>query len=342
MASKAGKADRMSMLEEIWEKQRKYNDKLTELCPDRDNPTRWTEILVLGLINELDEVLREIKWKRHRGSPGNAEVSKQNLAYEFSDLTKYVLSLWQVWGFELNDMLLETYRKSSIMDLRLQQEFRELPPAGTDVLLVDLDGTLADLRGGLWSYTILNCALPGVTVPKVETLNADVDLKIDYRKFQRIKEMFTEDGMFGRLPPLGAACGAVRKALEQGVYVIACTARPAQKHPRLWLETWSWLEDQGLGAIKQLYIGDDARIKILLDLAEQGCNVVLFDDDPNTIERALNSGIKAVVAKYPYNAHLWKRSGVYPVDARHGRVAEAFAKAGLACKSTPAGGALLG
>lgn len=312
----------------LWEAQKAYNDKVGKITP-RENPARWSEVLLLGMVTEIYEVLKVIGWKRHRGDTTKpSKVSYSNLAFELGDLTKYVFSLWQIWGFDVETMLLETYRKSTVMDLRLQQEFVEPPCQGSKVLLVDIDGTLADLRWGLWDWA---CQFYGYGKSFTEplTLNADVDLGIDYRKFQRIKEDFTEREGFLSLLPLKAACRAVLDSIKNGVYVIACTARPADKHPRLWLETWAWLEDQGLGGIKQLHIGDDARIKLLLDLADKGCDIVLFDDDPGTVERALNSGVRVVLPRYPYNSYLWKRSNVYPVDARNGRTKEAFAKAGI-------------
>lgn len=280
---------------------------------------------MLGLINEIDELLREIGWKRHRGNVSILrQASKQNLAYELADLTKYVLSLWQIWGFDLDTMLLEIARKNTIMKVRLQQEFAELPKAGTKVLLTDMDGTLANLRYGLWEYGMSQGIVDPVEHPyKISTLNYDVDFGIDYRTFQKLKQRFIEGHGFATLRPMEAACKAVRKALNDGVYVIAYTARPADKYPRLWLESWCWLEDQNLN-VAGLYIGDDVRINLILELAERGCDVVLFDDDPDTIERALNSGLKVVVPKYPYNAKWWKDDNARAVDVRNGHISFPF------------------
>lgn len=293
------------LLQKLWERQRHYNQELENLCPDRTNPSRWTEVLLLGLISEAEEVLREIGWKRHRGNSSKRKIPRQNLAYELADLTKYVLSLWQVWGFNVDDMLLESLRKSYVMEMRLRQEFSELPQKGTRVLVTDLDGTLADLRYSLWEF-LRERGIVDEVLPATTSLNADVDLGIDYRTFQDLKEKFIEEGRYANLMPFAPACQAVELAIADGVYVIAVTARPADRYPRLWLETMSWLEDQGL-KVDQLHIGSDARIRILLELAEAGCDVVLFDDDPDLIERALSSGIKVVIRQYPYNAHLWHR-----------------------------------
>lgn len=238
-------------------------------------------------------------------------------------MTKYVLSLWQVYDYSLDDMLLEVARKNSVMRARLKQEFSDLPKSER-VLLVDIDGTLADLRYGLWELALLK-GLVDEALVEPQTLNPDVDFGIDYRKFQALKQEFTENHGYFHLRPLRAACDAVRRLAKSGTKVIAYTARPADKYPSLWLETLSWLDDQDL-PVAGLYIGSDVRIKLMLDLIDRGCDVVLFDDDPETIGRALNSGIKCVVPKYPYNAAYWRRNHVYAVDARHGQIVFPFSE----------------
>src|SRR5262245_53936728 len=164
----------------IWRSQGEYNDKVfleqeatTGEHLRLQDRHRWTKEYLLGMMSELDEVLREVRWKQHRRQdlPGHA---RDNMREELADLTKYVFSLWQLWGFSLMDMLRAVEEKGETLSHRWEIEHSS-PRPGQIVAIVDLDGTLADWHDGMWPV--------GMDRREPTTLLADVEFGMSWREY---------------------------------------------------------------------------------------------------------------------------------------------------------------
>lgn len=284
------------LLRKLWTLQKEYNFriKLDEQNSDREF---WTEKYLLGIVSEVDEILQDINWKRHRKTV--KEIDKDNLAHELADLTKYVFSLWQLWDFTLYQAVNITLQKSIMLEeIYAQENF--VIPSGSIVLITDLDGTLGDWRASFiqWAEDKHSVKMPD---DPSSSLMMDTDLAMSYPMYYNLKEEFEQSGGYGTIELYEDVAKVVRelKQANPELIHIVTTARPAGRYHRIWMDTWNWLLRNDLQP-HQLLMTSEPRILLASSLSNSS-KIIMFDDDPGMIIRAANSGIKVFVKEQPYN-----------------------------------------
>ena len=298
------------LLKLIWQEQEEYNQRIKELEAN-DALEHWTEIYLLGMISEVDELLSLVNWKRNRKYSGEP-VDRTSLAMELADITKFVLSLWQLWGFSQDQMLSMIAAKNEILDFMLRQELAE-PPKNKDVLICDLDGVVADWR---FSFIMFLQDTYGseLAVDAAKSLHIDTDLNLSYSEYQPHKERFEREGGYANIRPYACEVQTVRHLQkEQKFHLIVVTARPYKTYKRIWLDTWQWLYRTGIQPDELHSIGYD-RIIMANELRQRGCNVIMFEDDPNIIRRAANDKIKIMCKAQPYNEEVQNGTNIFRVE----------------------------
>lgn len=279
---------------ELFFQQKQYNRKI-RLIDQRSN-TEWTETYLLGLINEVSEVLDGIQWKRHRKIRGmKPDIS--NLGYEFADLTKYILSLWELWGFSPEEVLAYIEEKSNILDELYRQEFEPIP-VDRLIVITDIDGTLGD-----WRKTFIHWAYSAHGIEPVNdesaSLQLDSDLAMRYADYFKLKEEFESSGQYRNILIYSDAAEFLNwLKIEFNAYIIAHTARPWQRYHRIWGDTWEWIQINQL-PVDQLRIGADSRILLAGNIG--GDDALMLEDDPGIMLRAACSGIQVIARKHLYN-----------------------------------------
>lgn len=284
----------MTSFYEVFQQQIEYNNKIR--AADEQTIEQWTEVYLIGLISEIDDILDVIRWKRHRKLQDN-KPDLINLGYDFADLTKYVFSLWELWRFSSDDVLDFVEQKSDILDELHRQEFEEIP---TDRLIVitDLDGTLGDWRKTFMEWVFRIHGIKPVK-DKAMSMQIDSELAMRYDEYYQLKESFESTGQYRHIllyPDVHEFLHWLKDELD--AYIIAHTARPWKQYYRIWGDTWEWIAKNSL-PIDQLRIGSESRILLASKLG--GDNVLMLEDDPGLMLRAAHSGIKVVAREHPYN-----------------------------------------
>ncbi len=284
----------MMTFKEVFDQQKEYNENIRSLEDwDKD---KWTEKYLLGLVSEIGDVLDSVRWKRHRQNSGY--VHRANLGYDFADLMKYVLSLWELWGFDHESVLNFVSDKSAVLDELYVQEFAAIPNDRL-IVITDLDGTLCD-----WRRTFIDWALAmkSVKMEKIDastSLQLDSDLAMQYTDYFKLKEDFESGGNYSVIMIYPDVTEFLRWLKQEfDAYIIAHTARPWQRYYRIWGDTWEWICSNRL-PIDQLRIGSDSRVLLANELG--GTNVLMLEDDPGLMLRAAHSGIRVVAREHPYN-----------------------------------------
>ncbi len=284
----------MMTFKEVFDQQKEYNENIRSLEDwDKD---KWTEKYLLGLVSEIGDVLDSVRWKRHRQNSGY--VHRANLGYDFADLMKYVLSLWELWGFNHESVLNFVSDKSAVLDELYVQEFAAIPNDRL-IVITDLDGTLCD-----WRRTFIDWALAmkSVKMEKIDastSLQLDSDLAMQYTDYFKLKEDFESGGNYSVIMIYPDVTEFLRWLKQEfDAYIIAHTARPWQRYYRIWGDTWEWICSNRL-PIDQLRIGSDSRVLLANELG--GTNVLMLEDDPGLMLRAAHSGIRVVAREHPYN-----------------------------------------
>ncbi len=294
----------MKTLHELWFDQKKYNEHVKEMravnTGERMTQDQWTQAYLLGLISEVDEVLQEIKWKVHADTTKKDEATLTNLAIEFADITKYIMCLWQAWGFSAEDMLYWVEEKSNLMDFRLKTE--GVDPLQKNVVVCDLDGTIADWRDGFFRWL---AGTKGILFPedKRASLLVDVDMRIPYTRYNAWKEEFERSGGYRELPPYKD--GVALLSYLQSTWdakLIFVTARPI-RIARVLLDTLHWIRATGLEPYS-IRMVETGRVQYAMELKQKGNRVLVLDDDPVLVARASNNHLPVLVRAEPYNTSV--------------------------------------
>jgi hypothetical protein len=291
---------------DIFQQQKRYNAKIR--ARDGRSIEEWTETYLIGLVSEIDDVLDSIRWKRHRKADTFFGRPK-NLGNDFADLTKYIFSLWELWGFESDTVLKYVEEKNNILDELYRQEF-ELIPTDKLIVITDLDGTLGDWRKSFikWSSDVYGIE---INEDSSTSLQLDSDLAMHYPDYFRMKEEFESNGNYRYIslyPEVVEFLNWLREEFD--AYIIAHTARPWQRYYRIWGDTWDWIVEKKL-QIDQLRIGSDSRILLANKLG--GANVLMLEDDPGLMLRAAYSDINVVARSHPYNNGV-EHARIYKVE----------------------------
>lgn len=272
----------------VWVQQYFYNQKVKSLQTEKQN---WNEVYLLGMVSEVDEILKELKWKRHRAEQG--AVRKENLADELADATKYIFSLWQENGFTPEQMLTAMWSKGVELDQALEHEF--FPATGARYIVTDLDGTGADYRAGFRKWW--------GRADEVRTLNTDLDNGVPYAEYEQLKTEFEQTGGYADLPVYEDWQAMIRNERQSDTLVLVTTARPHHEIKRIGADTRAWLSNYGISYTGMVF-GRDERIIEILRLGARNNQVVLLEDDATLALRAANSGIPVMLRTQPYNKHV--------------------------------------
>jgi hypothetical protein len=271
------------MLAKIWKQQKGYNEKIFRLEHSTDKH-HWSNQYLLGITAQIAEVLHEIKWKKHRDED-RKRIVPLNILEEVADIMKYSISLAQVWGFSEVDVLDAMYEKGEMLDFKFEMEFNKTTLKGRDILITDVDGTLANMKQSFDRWLESNGKTEITTYPEYYTL----------------KEAFEETGQYRTMIPYADTYSALQRMSNDGWYIIVVTARPVSIYKRIFKDTFYWLELNHL-PFDELHMLDADRLLLASELSKDN-NVVLWEDDPDILLRASNLGIKVFARGNERNKH---------------------------------------
>jgi NTP pyrophosphatase (non-canonical NTP hydrolase) len=285
----------MTSLDDLFKLQKRYNDRIMDRDHNYD-PEQWSETYLLGISSEIAEVLREINWKRNR--PANVSPDRSNISYELADLTKFIISLWQIWGFTAEDMTNISAIKSKFLEQKIIQEYNTYYP--DRVMIVDLDGSIADWRFSFnnWLRTVKKIYLK--LDDPAHSLMMDSDLSMEYPDYHEWKNEFESSGQYAEIMMYPNTSAFLRHQKDNGQFIVYYTARPNNKYHRIWFDTMSWLEKRNL-PVDELWFGSTERILLANKLQKEGHHVVMLEDDPELITRACKCGIRVYARRHKYN-----------------------------------------
>jgi hypothetical protein len=295
---------RQISLDEIWDKQQSYNTLI--MNQTRKNSSEWMINYILGATSELSELLQQTNW---RNNPIHAvDEFGPNVSEELADITKYVFSLWQLMGFTPLDMLQAMDLKGDILNQLMYQETRSTLRERS-ILMLDLDGVIADFRQGFMEWISATRWADILTLKEEEIgLHMDINNGWDYRAYNQAKIEFEREGGYSLLPSIRTMKMAVNTLRRIGWYIIVYTARPYTTYKRIWGDTWLWLKDKEI-EVDELHFGYDERVVTASQLSELN-HVVAIDDDPTLIRRYVGCNIPIFVYPQPYNQQLPLHSGL--------------------------------
>jgi hypothetical protein len=292
----------MKTFKEIFFDQRSYNNSLRGKAASKEE---WTQTYLLGLIGCVNDVLRETNWKKHSKEQGR-KLDRVNVGIELSDLTKYVLSLWDVWGFTDQEILDFVELRSNSLLEQTAQEFSDIPE-DVPIVICDIDGTIGDWRTSFIEWLRTKGIEYSFEDPR-SSLMIDDDLSMLYIKYYDLKEEYESSGQYRKIKLYPDSYDFLWKLKnEYNAYIISITARPSERYRRIWMDSWLWVKENNL-PIDKLQIGTESRILLADSLIRQGRQVIMLDDNPELITRGANSGISIIARGHGYNRGIVHRN----------------------------------
>ena len=288
----------------LWEDQRKFNVAVNELDYKERSREEMIQVYLLGLMSEMDELLKGLNWKYHR-KQDKPLVDRVQLADHLADIGKYQMCLWQLFGFSPEEAVKAMQKKTDALWHVLGAEFSE-PRPRQPVLLVDLDNTVARYVEGLSLWMAGN----GIITKRDPTAWGQYEMAplygLDWVTYQKVKlewEQGTnnrrgEPGGYATLEPYDTWVEAVTYARKLGAYLVLCTARPTEGAKQVWYDCWSW-GVQHFGKVDRLAFCGQDRVRIAQDYQVRVHPVVWLDDQ--NIELMRDYEIPSVVHIQPYN-----------------------------------------
>lgn len=231
-----------------WESMWRDQEDLNRLFRPDGPPTTYehrialTKEFVLHLHSECASLLDAVgSWKPHRHQP--TRENRAHVLIELSDIHKYVLSLYQIWGFTPEEAVQGFCEKSMVVRQRHSEEF--IKTIDRPAVLVDLDGVLADYVRG-FTESMLRPRLPREAFLTLSSCGW-IDKQslrpwLSEEEYDHLRHMFRVNGGFGRLPMLPGARSLMDWLHEQGYYIIILTSRPIHTYPNIYTDTLIWLD----------------------------------------------------------------------------------------------------
>lgn len=263
------------------------------------NKDYWTEKYLLGLVSEIDEVLDEIRWKRHR----RKEVAirrRDNVGLQLADIFKYTMCLFQLWGFYPEDMLDFAAKKGDMLEFKLSMEFSKPLPPKTKIAIIDMDGVVVDLNKSFAKWASEEKGLEINTDSIYKSTKQDELVNLHYSEYTKLKDEFESSGGYRVAEPYPDAIEFLQRLKSCYIHTIIVTDRPMSKETRIFFDTWSWLTANEI-PFNEIYIQDYDRILLAENLIKKGHDVVLFEDNSEIAKRAFRSGVPTFIRAQPYN-----------------------------------------
>ena len=281
-------------LKEIFKEQKDFQKYFYN--PDNisdEDKIKFTKEYILAIHKELGEILDTIPWKLHR-KEDKAKLD-HNTIEEIIDCFKFLLNLCVVWGIDADIFTKEFFRKSMVVRQRYNQEILKVIDKNEKVCAIDLDDTLAkSSKHFVKVYNDLNCVehpTDGYHFKKREQLKKELSA-LEYDEY---KSYFRESGEKINIEVKEGAKELCDILKEKGYKIVIISARPYEKHNRIFPDTLEWLNDNEI-KYDAIYFEEDKHLKILKQLpnlsfiiednpdyakqiAEQGYRVFLLDNE---------------------------------------------------------------
>ena len=130
----------MDKLKEIFKIQKKFTEhffrqkfdlSLDEIRDSKELKIKWNKEYILSLIVEATEILNEIDWKMHRTK--HVDSDDEKILEESIDMLKYLLGLFIINGFTVDDIYNMFMKKSEIVEKRFEKESKSESTAKSSI-----------------------------------------------------------------------------------------------------------------------------------------------------------------------------------------------------------------
>jgi uncharacterized HAD superfamily protein/NTP pyrophosphatase (non-canonical NTP hydrolase) len=191
--------------------------------------------MLLGLQEETGELARALhKPLQFHITKDRSGPSRRVIGTECVDVFKYLICIMDLYHIGAEDFAAQFVEKTRVVEDKYTATAEHL--AHEQVLLVDLDGCLADLEGGFREWLAWGKRCPEGEDPYTANIN--------HPKYDLLKEQFQSQGNLAKLKPLYPDAVEMLNALSCKIIIV--TSRPYTRYKSIYGDTTKWLDAQGL------------------------------------------------------------------------------------------------
>lgn len=292
----------MHDIDKLLDDQRDFNNNFFPPALDFETRSRQTKEFALYLFSEVDELLRKIDFKCHRKQ--DVQENRPAVLEELTDILKYLLSVYIVWGADSNEILENYWRKSMIVRQRHSEEF--MKTLDMPCCILDIDNVLCNYTPGLLDW--LEIHSPDLT-ERIQWIKNDNPrqylssrlLQIDEQRWQEFKHRFRTTHGKLTLQPVVGAVEFTQWCRSQGLQIILLTSRPIETYPNIYGDTLQWLTERHF-AFDHIWWSKDKGERVL---AAGVRPLVQFfvDDNYEYVRQMATLGIDSYFFRPHYDVH---------------------------------------
>lgn len=303
----------MKEIERLWKLQLQFNGNFFNFASATSaERQQYTKEIILHVVSECDEVLREINWKMHREEAVEV-VDVQAVLEEIIDLQKYVFTLAQIWGVTPQQYLTEFDRKSEVVAQRFKQEMQLRLVEDEKIAAIDIDGVLAEYPAGFVSFLEEKTGkkLSQIPIPHYD-LYAVLSKEVGgYAEMKKYKHEYRATGQKRFLPVVDGAVASMKRLKKLGYTVVLLSARPVSQYPRIFADTMEWLKANDIPYDAILW-DENKEEKVVKSFPKMQ---FMVEDHAGNANRVARMGYKVYLISKPYNVEEPLHEGVIRVDS---------------------------
>ena len=302
--------DKLEVLSEMWKDQKEFNSNFVNFEKmDETEKVAMTKEYSLQLNGEVYELLRETSWKNHRKAGPN--IIKSNLKEEWIDVFKYWLSIGALWGFNPEDFIEEYWRKSAVVEQRYLQE-KQLDFESSKIAGVDIDGVLAAYPEHYINYVNKELGTD-FKVNQVKDYDLYNSLPIPEDIALDLKDSFRQSGQNRTIPVLEGAKKFLQELRRRDYKIVLLSARPYKQYRRIFADTQTWLNENGL--VHDAILWDEDKCgRLVREFGKENVSFFVEDHIGNANSIADKVLCPVFLFNRSYNKDKLEKKGVYRVD----------------------------
>lgn len=298
----------MDKLKEILEYQKAFQLQRGKFSGE--NKVEETKELVLWTHTELSELLNALQLKAYTKND-DSNINLSNIKDEIIDIFKFNLMMMNVWEMDSDSVIEEFYRKSLVVEQKWEQAL-DVKLKDNNCVCVDIDGVLCDsIR--TWIDFLQSDTF--VDVQSIITANhlfldfSDYLSKDSRHLYNSLKYNYRESGVKRNAFVMPGAFEFLEKC-KQSYQIVIVSARPVQRHRRIYPDTIEWLKQNNLH-YDAIFFEDNKRSWVLSNVEKvKFC----IEDDPTQALKLANVGIEVFLLNQPYNKEV-SHQNIRRVDA---------------------------
>lgn len=296
-------------LHNMWKSQKKFNSNFVNFDNlNLEGRQEMTVEYVLHLYSEIEDLMKKVNWKIHHKK--DIPINRNEIILELIDAWKYILSIGLLWDFTPEEFIEFYNSKSRLVEQKYLQEFYDR--SCQEIIICDIDGVLSEYPRNFLEFVkrkvkkdnledLYDLDFDSINVTELNLYDY-LNGYIDYSYLKHCKHLYRTMGESKKESVISSTIEFLKKAKSLGYYIVLLTSRPFDKYKNLELDTYEWLELNGIPF--DMLINDSKKRDKVSELSKTSKIKIILDDDTQIINnlKCLDNVDHIYLLNKPYNS----------------------------------------